>query len=856
MKNLNNVKINISRVFKVPKNIIRGKLIRLEGDFKSLSSLISTFGWKFVILSLGNIKKATSRIRLYHKFGQYLLVMNKRHGSTYVVKYLKACNLAVSKFLASQPLSSLRELEPDLPLPRLSKSGLPAIIGTRDRRSLADNSVKVIRLWLTLFSLYRVIIIPAQAKLNTITDPYSGSQETLKDIEDWMQLNAAVVLQHFMSGLRVKVQESFSMGESASPTNSKSWVGMLTDLSLLKNQPLLFQSLCFIMERTCSKELVSIAYNLSKLVPSPHSPSFSLLPKKDNFSELFYDSSFEIINLIGLGQLKQKAEPAGKMRVFAMVDSWTQTVLLPMHTYLTELLKRVPNDGTSSHNAAFDRVRERSLIYKCSYGYDLSSATDRLPLSIQTAIVSSMFGEKFSKHWANLLVGRTYVLLSKAGNQFFQYAVGQPMGARSSFTLLGLTHHMLVQYAALMISGGSFIKWETRYEIVGDDIIIFDKELAETYLIIMNAIGVPINLSKSVVSENKPVAEFVKRVSVNGKDVSPFSWKQFITENSYLGHINTVIALFNKDLSLAKHAVSVFHCVLKEKIYDSRPQRDILPHISLFMTYALKIGMTYQEIVRILLLGGAHINEKSFVWKSFDFNQFFAKLKRMIIEGVSPVDLSFHPDFYILENYMKDVFARKALALMYKYNVYKIANIHEEILDCLFVSDIKNYSIDNLIREILREWMEIQDPIFGPCGYPHYPKLEDDFRIENELDFEPEFVYSLRIKLLKIYEERYKTWFNYLNIEKFSDNPVMATSQFLDELQGKISFLEIHKRIDEAKVPVIKDVKDHSILLNLYDIFHIIEQERGDPVRLNYPEPEPKVVSPYFPKIQRFLGWI
>jgi hypothetical protein len=39
----------------------------------------------------------------------------------------------------------------------------------------------------------------------------------------------------------------------------------------------------------------------------------------------------------------------------------------------------------------------------------------------------------------------------------------------------------------------------------------------------MNLIGVPINVSKSVVSENRPVAEFVKRVSLNGKDVSPFS---------------------------------------------------------------------------------------------------------------------------------------------------------------------------------------------------------------------------------------------------------------------------------------------------------------------------------------------
>jgi len=65
--------------------------------------------------------------------------------------------------------------------------------------------------------------------------------------------------------------------------------------------------------------------------------------------------------------------------------------------------------------------------------------------------------------------------------------------------------------------------WETRYEIVGDDIIIFNKDLALKYLEVMSLIGVPINVSKSVVAENRPVAEFVKRVCLNGKDVSPFS---------------------------------------------------------------------------------------------------------------------------------------------------------------------------------------------------------------------------------------------------------------------------------------------------------------------------------------------
>jgi hypothetical protein len=54
------------------------------------------------------------------------------------------------------------------------------------------------------------------------------------------------------------------------------------------------------------------------------------------------------------------------MRTFAMVDSWTQTILLPVHTYLSDLLKQIPNDGTASHDKAFDRVMRRSVEFGCS----------------------------------------------------------------------------------------------------------------------------------------------------------------------------------------------------------------------------------------------------------------------------------------------------------------------------------------------------------------------------------------------------------------------------------------------------------------------------------------------------------
>lgn len=78
-------------------------------------------------------------------------------------------------------MKSLREIEPDLPLPRLSRSGLPVIMGISDRRALLSGGVSVIRFWLSLFNLYRILSMPFKPKLNTITDPYTGTEAAMKE---------------------------------------------------------------------------------------------------------------------------------------------------------------------------------------------------------------------------------------------------------------------------------------------------------------------------------------------------------------------------------------------------------------------------------------------------------------------------------------------------------------------------------------------------------------------------------------------------------------------------------------------------------------------------------------------------
>jgi len=87
--------------------------------------------------------------------------------------------------------------------------------------------------------------------------------------------------------------------------------------------------------------------------------------------------------------------------------------------------------------------------------------------------------------------------------------------------MLAITHHIILQFCNSLLGN---TQWSDAYEVLGDDVVIFDRNLASKYLEVMNHLGVPINTSKSVVSIQKaPVVEFAKRTSYNMTDVSPIS---------------------------------------------------------------------------------------------------------------------------------------------------------------------------------------------------------------------------------------------------------------------------------------------------------------------------------------------
>jgi hypothetical protein len=155
-----------------------------------------------------------------------------------------------------------------------------------------------------------------------------------------------------------------------------------------------------------------------------------------------------------------------------MVDFWTQTSLRGLHNFIFNILKQLPNDGTFDQNSSIRRAASKAKEANCSFGYDLSAATDRLPLELQIGVLSSFFSWKFAYAWADLLVYKRnyYLAITDKHNiildtEKYSYAVGQPMGALSSWGMLALTHHLIVQLAYKLSHPLKPLKWFDGYEL-------------------------------------------------------------------------------------------------------------------------------------------------------------------------------------------------------------------------------------------------------------------------------------------------------------------------------------------------------------------------------------------------------
>jgi hypothetical protein len=106
-----------------------------------------------------------------------------------------------------------------------------------------------------------------------------------------------------------------------------------------------------------------------------------------------------------LGRLSIVLDKAGKARVVALCNYWIQICLYPLHKSIFQFLKTLETDGTFDQEAPLRRLISRDSDEKY-YCFDLSAATDRLPVILQIDILNKMFENVkhlYGYQWASLL---------------------------------------------------------------------------------------------------------------------------------------------------------------------------------------------------------------------------------------------------------------------------------------------------------------------------------------------------------------------------------------------------------------------------------------------------------------------
>ena len=240
-----------------------------------------------------------------------------------------------------------------------------------------------------------------------------------------------------------------------------------------------------------------------------------------------------------LRRLNIKWDFEAKPRIIAMFDYWSQTALKPLHDSLMKSLRGISTDRTYRQ----DDVRSLFACPGPYHRFDLSQATDRFPLSVQTMFLEMLIGEEKSKAWSRILTHWRFTPSWKPDTAV-KYGAGQPIGAYSSWAVFALCHHLVVQYAAMRVNKYPFY----NYCLLGDDIVIAGSEVGQSYKEVIMQLGVSISESKTHVSDD--TFELAKKWYHRGAQITPFPLNRALESNGdYVSLAETIADAYRKGLT-------------------------------------------------------------------------------------------------------------------------------------------------------------------------------------------------------------------------------------------------------------------------------------------------------------------
>lgn len=492
-------------------------------------------------------------------FVRTVFVMKQGQGWKGTAIRLKCEKLLFEKWLADDRKAVPQDLGPAI---ARTRSGIPRSIPAHHRKRIKSGDKGAIRLWLGLFTLYRVLPYQGKYSIKTIVTP--GVIIPGPVMKEWKgfvylftnELQMLWGVTPLAVGKTPKGSTFFPQLKAvmvpllkAGPNTAWAWTAgdpencfnssrFFVDLAIWRVQTATWRKVIELCQLTGSEGLVKndavpLVYNLATTedgnILGASGKSWiggdGVTRRLDVRGPVSSEGSGPV-----LGRLATKEEP-GKVRVFAMVDSLTQWLLRPLHLYLFKrVLKRIPQDGLFDQIAPAKKLvkvmREKGLSRV--YSFDLSAATDRLPLVLQEHLLSALTSLRLGSLWSWFMASRWFTLSPALSNstmgsgkaegvRFVKYAVGQPMGAYSSWAMLAICHHCIVQLCARRAGVPG---WFDLYAILGDDIVIGHPKVAREYRVFMEKVGVGINASKSIFGRHLTF-EFAKRFFHHGEDLTP-----------------------------------------------------------------------------------------------------------------------------------------------------------------------------------------------------------------------------------------------------------------------------------------------------------------------------------------------
>jgi hypothetical protein len=399
------------------------------------------------------------------------------------------------------------------------------------------------RLGLTLSSIYTLGVLAPSLDTSTITSPGAPISPTL--MTEFTNFVAARIVPI----LPPKGKADFLFGSRAGP-NGPAVPSAHLDAVGLRKQP----------------QLLAALRKLMSIIESP------LRLSLEACLEQTPDGNYST------GRLAFLPEKGGKTRIIAIVDFWSQQTLKPFHEQLLTLLASQDTDCTFDQNAGFTRARILSQG-KPVFSFDLSSATDRFPLDLQVVVMTRLYGPEVAQAWKTVIAERDFVI-GKTG-QMVRWARGQPLGAYSSWVVFALTHHLLIQFAAF--KGCQPLK---EYEMLGDDVIIWNEITAGHYKSLCRELDIPISELKSLVSpSSRSSGEFTKRIFTRGVEISPIPLSSIQLGFSSLIHLPNLLEALETRWGIPSNLVGLY-------------ASEFLSHISTKGIGLLRILMSFRSTVR------------------------------------------------------------------------------------------------------------------------------------------------------------------------------------------------------------------------------------------------------------------